>query len=143
MNIRVFKKNGNKIEFTTNELTELLNEVYNDGYHDGENHAKYNYFTWSPSLNPTLNGPTCSSTHSMYTDTNSLTIADSNSSADSITVGSACSIGTAIPSEAMATLSCFPSDVTLKCKPHKLTMEEIPAFKHDIFHNLKEMTADL
>lgn len=128
MNIRVFKKKGNKIEFTTNELTELLNEVYNDGYRDGENHAKYNYFTWSPT---------------MYTDTNSLTVTGPNSSTDSITVGSACSIGTAIPSEAMATLSCFPSDVTLKCKPHKLTMEEIPAFKHDIFHNLKEMTADL
>ena len=138
MNIRVFKKKGNKIEFTTNELTELLNEVYNDGYRDGENHAKYNYFTWSPSLNPTLNGPTCSSTRSMYTDTNSATL---KPSADSITAE--CSVGTAIPSEAMATLSCFPSDVTLKCKPHKLTMEEIPAFKHDIFHNLKEMTADL
>ena len=122
MNIRVFKKKRNKIEFTTNELTELLNEVYNDGYHDGENHAKYNYFTWSPT---------------MYTDTNSLTIAGSNSSADSITVGAT------IPSEAMPTLSCFPNDVTLKCKPHKLTMEEIPVFKHDIFHNLKELTADL
>lgn len=58
MNIRVFKKKEDKIEFTTKELAELLNEVYNDGYHDGENHIKYNYFTWAPTLTPVLNNST-------------------------------------------------------------------------------------
>lgn len=46
--IRVFGRNKDgKIEFTSEELEELLNEVYTDGYNDGNN------YTW---ISPTING---------------------------------------------------------------------------------------
>lgn len=40
----------NKIIFTKDELTELLDEVYMDGYRDGNKH----WYTWtSPTVAPT------------------------------------------------------------------------------------------
>lgn len=53
--IRVFGRNKDgKIEFTSEELEELLNEVYTDGYNDGNN------YTW---ISPTIDGSkiTCAS----------------------------------------------------------------------------------
>jgi hypothetical protein len=44
MKVKVFTLNENKkIEFTKNELKELLDEMYNEGYKDGAN--KYYYTT--------------------------------------------------------------------------------------------------
>lgn len=49
MNVKVFQTNANgKIEFSRNELENLLNEVYNDGYSAGEQHMRETYWTWSP-----------------------------------------------------------------------------------------------
>ena len=64
MKVKVFRPNDNgKIEFTPNELEELLNEVYSEGFDDGENSGanKSSYTwtapgigTWYTEINPTL-----------------------------------------------------------------------------------------
>ena len=53
MIVKTFTRNkNNKIEFTGEELKELLDEVYRDGYKDGkeDNITYYTYCTpkWSP-----------------------------------------------------------------------------------------------
>lgn len=49
MKVKVFRPNSNgKIEFTLNELEELLNEVYSEGFDDGEsNGANKSSYTWT------------------------------------------------------------------------------------------------
>lgn len=49
MKVKVFRPNDNgKIEFTPNELEELLNEVYSEGFDDGEsNGANKSSYTWT------------------------------------------------------------------------------------------------
>lgn len=49
MKVKVFRPNNNgKIEFTLNELEELLNEVYSEGFNDGEsNGANKSSYTWT------------------------------------------------------------------------------------------------
>lgn len=59
MKIKVFNFNANgKVEFTKEELENLLTEVYEDGISDGKSDSS-NVITWynSPHL-----GPTCSAT---------------------------------------------------------------------------------
>ena len=79
MKVKVFTLNENKkIEFTKNELKELLDEMYNEGYKDGAN--KYYYTTpykpwWS--------------TTPLYTTTSATTI-----NSDSINVKSGTTAGT-------------------------------------------------
>ena len=49
--VKVFQTNAHgKIEFSRNELENLLNEIYNDGYAAGEKHMRETYWTWSPTL---------------------------------------------------------------------------------------------
>ena len=51
MMVKVFQTNAHgKIEFSRNELENLLNEIYNDGYAAGEKHMRETYWTWSPTL---------------------------------------------------------------------------------------------
>lgn len=49
MKVKVFRPNDNgKIEFTPNELEELLNEVYSEGFDDGENSGvNKSSYTWT------------------------------------------------------------------------------------------------
>ena len=49
MKVKVFRPNDNgKIEFTLNELEELLNEIYSEGFADGENSgANKSSYTWT------------------------------------------------------------------------------------------------
>lgn len=49
MKVKVFRPNDHgKIEFTPNELEELLNEVYSEGFDDGENSgANKSSYTWT------------------------------------------------------------------------------------------------
>lgn len=62
MKVKVFTLNGKgKIEFTENELKELLDEIYNAGYYDAT-HAGYIYYTpWKYPQSPYYSTTACSS----------------------------------------------------------------------------------
>lgn len=73
MKVKVFQTNANgKIEFSRNELENLLNEVYNDGYSAGEKHMRETYWTWSPTLTGTITTQTLPITYANETSTTAI-----------------------------------------------------------------------
>ena len=82
MKYKILKMNDdNKIIFTKQELTDLLDEVYTDGYRDGNRH----WYTWtSPTITPSWQYSPTITTSSTSDDS---VITTPQSSTDSIRIG--------------------------------------------------------
>lgn len=138
MSVKVFKTNkAGRIEFTRCELEKLLNEIYHEGYTDGENHAKSNYWTWTPPnttntiITPYYGSITCDTSSLLRTNTTD-GIASTTTSCNNASIAGVCdntdaaSVKTAItPSDVIKVDVC--SSVDQVPEVEKVASEKTPA----------------